>query len=376
MNTNANRTTLSALIAAGALATIAAPAAHAQQDPMVSDRAATTAVNRGYVRPNRKRIAQPTPVHPKLVSYERSLNSLGFTLSRSADVWTAAPKVTAAVLNAQIADNQLAGIADLQFIDLTVHDTFVKSFEAGDVGSLWAGATFRIDHSATRSMARLQGEGRIEGALFGNTRTLGLATADLFAPSTGKSRATFGLSVMGQSIWSKNVTGNTVNLTDGKDWTARLWQMGFDISIAGYGVGAEVWLEGTIGAHYTAQCSPLRASMGADASAAIAVGGRAYADLGIVYADLEAHLDLVKLAVGTGASTNVSFGKDRTLPPRMHANRRTTVDLNFLSGYAKLKVKEPFFDSTLGSWTLWNNPNGLFHLTGVLDQYSQSTVLP
>jgi hypothetical protein len=393
-----------------AIASVPAPQDGATLSPTV--RLSAADIEKGYSIPRRDPIQTPDPrlLQGQLADYERHLNALGYSLANPDDAWDAAPILNLSEIEMQNRANAAPAFASVPGIALgggTVYDTISKSWIVGNQSSLWADLYFGVTHSGSRSLARVQGQARLDGAILGYTKNLALATADLQAPAIGNQSISLNLSALGYTLWSKNQTGATVNINDGKDWTGTFWQAGFDWSIAGYGVGASLWLQGTVGAHYTASCKPLYANMGADADAAVSVGGRAWANVGIVDASLEAQLTLASLDINTSASTAVTanrpvfrqsvspesgrgsesvpagaftdgsgrsnlFGGGGLYGYTMTAKRVTQVDLHLLKGYAKVRVTDPIFGWTLGTWTIWNSTNGLYNWTGTLENYSKS----
>jgi len=372
------KTTPLALLAGTAVLGIA-PAAKAQdRDAMVNDTVTSAQVAKGYKIPNRARIGRPRgAMDARLETYEKQLNSLGFSLLRPSDPWSAVPAILATKLQSQAKVNRAAGTTTLTgTAATTLSDTFTKSMEGGDPSSLWGKVGFEMVHSGNPNLARLRAEARIQGAMLGITRTIGLAYGDVQGPYAGDKSVQFGLEVMGQTIWSKGATGAIAKVEEGAEKSAKLWQTGFDFSVAGYGVGAQIWLQGTVGVFANSTAKSLSADMGAGAYAEIYLGGRAWANLGVVNANLDAKLSLINLRLATTASTTVSqpgrFGNNANVARTMTAKRRTDMDLKMLEGYARVKVTEPFFDNTLGSWELWNEPNGVFRFIGVLSDYSRS----
>lgn len=351
------------------------------QNPLRTDRVPTANLAKGYVQPKRQAISGSdlrlldTRLHP----FEKHMNKLGFTLANRNDVWNAYPAITANAIAAQNHINDTAGIYDPQISGTTRYDSFSKDWQSGNKSSLWAEAKISLTHSASRSFARIQGEADVNGALLGHTGSLARATADFYAPKTGDQSASMNLTIMGQTIWSKSQTGATVTIGDGFDWNGKLWQLGFDWSIAGYGVGAEIWLQGAVGAHFGGSCQPMYAEVGGNASASVGVGGRAWANLGIVDASLDAQLTLVNADISALASTQSSVLTIRTKRATstiatMNVKRVVDVDMDFLRGHAIVKVDA--FGFNVANWTLWNAPNGLYEWSGVLDNYNKTYLLP
>jgi hypothetical protein len=423
-----------AALAQDGSAMVAAPAATAPQDAAIhTDRIPAANIEKGYAVPHRAPIRTPDPrlLQSPMASYEQHLNALGYSLANPDDTWEANPILDLPQMQEQFEANAAAPLSSAGLVPVTpptpggragdgrtkaqwiiiqfpptAYDSVSKSWTVGNKSALWAQLYFGITHSGRKDLARLQGQASLDGAVLGYTRNLALATADLQAPATGNQSVSLNLSALGYTLWSKNQSApNSVTVGDGKDWTGRLWQTGFDWSIAGYGVGAQLWLEGTVGAHYGAYCKPLFAQMGADANAAIGLGGRAWANVVIIDASLEAQLTLAATDISTLASTEVKQNKPilrRSVPGdggsggkggmvaygpggiggillngyTMTAKRITQVDLHLLKGYARAKVKDPLFGYTLGTWTIWNQPNGLYNWTGVLENYTKATAIP
>ncbi|MFM7321226.1 MAG: hypothetical protein ACKO5K_06850 [Armatimonadota bacterium] len=376
---NFRKTTPLAVLAATAVLGTA-PAAMAQ-DAMVNDTVTSAQVAKGYKVPNRAAIGRPWgKMDVRLEPFEKQLNSLGFTLLRPSDPWLALPIITERQLIVQNKLNLAAGSTKTTgTAATTVSDTYTKSMEGGDKSAVWSRVGFTMVHSGNPQLARLRTEAKVEGAMFGITRTVGLAYGDVQGPYSGDKTIQFGLEVMGQTIWTKNASGATATIEEGAEKSAKLWQTGFDFSIAGYGVGAKVWLQGVVGCTTKSTAKSLAADMGAGAYADIYFGGLATANLPGVGARLDAKLSVVNLKLSTMAATTVSqpgrFGDIANTPRTMTAKRRTELDLGFLKGFVKVNayVDLPLIgEKSLGTWVIWDEPTGIFRYLGVLNDYSKS----
>jgi len=373
-----NITTLALLAATAVFGTASAAMA---QDAMVNDTVSSAQMAKGYKVPSRAAIGRPRgAMDARLEPYEKQLNRLGFSLLRPSDPWLAIPTVSALQLQRQAKLNLAAGSSQITgTAATTISDTYSKAMEGGDPSSLWTKVGFTMVHSGNPQLARLRAEAKVEGAMFGRTRTLGLAYGDVQGPYSGDKSIKFGLEVMGQTIWSKNSQGATARIEEGAEKSAKLWQTGFDFTVAGYGVAAQVWLQGVVGCYANSTAKSLSADMGAGAYADIYFGGLATLNLPGLGARLDAKLSVVNLKLSTLAATTVSqpgrFGDFANTPRTMTATRRTELDLGFLKGYAKVKAYADIpvlGETTLGTWTIWDEPTGIFRYLGVLDNYAKN----
>lgn len=353
------------------------------QGPLRSDTITAATVSKGYTVPHRSPITNKNigSLPLKLRSYETRLNAQGFSVASNKDVWAADPIISAAAIQAQNKVNQTAATTQTQSVANTVYDTLSKSWEVGDKSVLYAQALFSLTHSANVNMARLQGDAEINAALLGDSANLAKATADFYAPATGTQSASMNLTLLGQTVWSKSDSGaSKATINDGFNYNGKLWQIGFDWTIAGFGIGAEIWVQGSIGAAFSGSCVPNNVTVGANTTASLDVDGRVSADLGVVDVDLDADLTLADLQFFSIASTSSSVisqtvGRFTIHEPIMNVHRSVDATLNLINGSATVKVTDPWFGHTLGSWTIINEPNGLYQWSGVLDNYNKTYLL-
>jgi hypothetical protein len=374
------------LITTSLFATVGAAQA---QGPLRTDNITAAQVAKGYNQPHRSPITNKNInlLDARLRSYEKTLNKQGFTLAKADDVWHATPNINASAIAAQVLANQGAATNQSTAALNTAYDTLSKDWEVGDKSVLYAQATFNLTHSANVDMARLQGEADINGAILGDYGNLAKATADFYAPATGTQSANMNLTLLGQTVWSKSDTGATsASINDGFNWNGKLWELDFGWTIAGFGIKAQVWVQGAVGVAFGGTCQPNDVSVGANTTASLAVGGKIVGDLVVVGVEFDVNLTLADLQFLTFASTKSTTEQipfynpyshtlsTRTVPV-MDVQRTVDADLNFIYGSASVKVTDPIFGETLGSWTIINEPNGLYQWNGVLDNYTNTYFL-
>jgi hypothetical protein len=361
-------------------------AAHSAQAqaPLLTSRIPAANLEKAYRVPVRQPIVNPNLnlLPSQLQDVERQLNSQGFTLTRPDDTWTAVPNLDESKLAAQVQaygqpgsvsiTKGTSGSGNLGKMSplisklppgiiynpiITVTDTFNKSWEAGDPSSFWAQAALNVTHTANRTMAQIQAQGRVDGAVLGSTHNLGLATANVQSPASGNQTVSMGLSVMGDTVWSANQSGSNLLVSKGYNWNGTLWKTGFDFTIDGYGLTADLWVQGSVGATFAGSSAPLYAFVGGDVNAAVSVGGTVSADLYIIAGKLQAQLTLASADLSGYASTQVVNNE-------MVARRVLQADLNFLSGQVYAQASS--FGEVLGTYYFWNHPNGYFSYDNVI----------
>ncbi|MCW3054190.1 MAG: hypothetical protein JWN14_3360 [Chthonomonadales bacterium] len=351
------------------------------QAALRTDKISTEQAERGYLLPAvRKPITNSSykPTSEQDKEAEALLEQHGYTFARRNDLWLATPRPLGLLLARQIQANQTAPDHKVQTTGNVLSDTYSKSFEAGNRNILFGEAKFSLTHSGSQNLARLQSDAEINGAILGDFGNLAKATADFKAPVTGIQTAAMNLTVLGHTVWTQNKSGATATINDGFTFSGKILDVPFSHKILGIGIDADLFISGSVSAHFNGVCTPNKVQVNASAGGNLSVGGHAGVDVLLASANLNANIVLADVLFNGDAGTISSMGKSKLpqLPngPILTVEHHVNDNLSFGKGSASIELD--LVGKKVGSFTLFDEPNGLFHTSGVLESYDKVYDLP
>lgn len=249
----------------------------------------------------------------------------------------------------------------------------------GDKGRFYAYLNARVDINASGRATQVNAEGKTGAYLFNNHAELVRATANLQAPDTGDLSARVNVSMLGRSIYDRQLKAPKLQYSD--SYTIPLNQ-----SIAEYrfAVGpipmkASFGVRGAVGVRYALAAAPRYAYAKTTPFTNVQVYGEGGADIVVGGAGVGVNLTLLNDELELGAKANI-----RT----EFQNRRVFLDTNFygynkldaLSGnvYAYAYIYRPDFGippwtKEQWNWTIWNWKG--FQQEGYLFNVNESVAL-
>ncbi|MBD1846968.1 hypothetical protein H6F89_26885 [Cyanobacteria bacterium FACHB-63] len=254
-----------------------------------------------------------------------------------------------------------------------------RSLWFGDKSRFYAYLNARVDISASGRATQVNAEGKTGAYLFNNHAQMVRATANLQAPDTGDLLARVNVSVLGRSIYDRQLKAPKLQYSDSYTIPLNQTIAEYRFAVGPIPMKASFGVRGAVGVRYALAAAPRYAYAKTTPFTNIQVYGEGGADIVVGGAGVGVSLTLLNDELELGAKANIRTD---------FQNRKVFLDTNFyaynkldaLSGnvYAYAYIYRPDFGippwtKEQWNWTIWNWKG--FQQEGYLFNVNESVAL-